>query len=102
VRGIADRMRSAVEQLDSSAANVVLGRVTVSIGIGYTENAQDVEQTMLFETADRALYEAKRQGRNGVVLGSRAAGPAVHPPTGDCVAVPESDQAPRAFDPART
>jgi diguanylate cyclase (GGDEF)-like protein len=94
VRGIADRMRSAVEQLDSSAAKVVLGRVTVSIGIGYTENAQDVDQTMLFETADRALYEAKRQGRNGVVLGSPAAGPAVHPPTEDCVAVPESDQAP--------
>jgi diguanylate cyclase (GGDEF)-like protein len=79
VRGIADRMRSIVEQLEIVAPKGALGRVTVSIGIGYAEDAVDVDQRMLFETADRALYDAKEQGRNIVVLGnSVAAGPSEH------------------------
>jgi predicted signal transduction protein with EAL and GGDEF domain len=46
--------------------------VTVSIGVGYTPNARDAEPTALFDASDRALYEAKAQGRNRVVLGATA------------------------------
>ena len=44
-------------------------RITVSVGIA---ELQQVNQslTSLFETADNALYEAKKTGRNKIVLAS--------------------------------
>jgi PleD family two-component response regulator len=44
------------------------GRLTVSVGIGYCGSPLDVSEPILFEYADRALYMAKGQGRNCVVL----------------------------------
>ncbi len=41
-------------------------RVTASVGISTLENREDTPET-LFKRADRALYAAKREGRNRVV-----------------------------------
>ncbi len=55
---LAERIREAVA-LDS--------QVTVSIGVaGYPQNGETVEQ--LIQTADRAMYSAKRSGKNQVVV----------------------------------
>jgi diguanylate cyclase (GGDEF)-like protein len=69
---IAERIRFVVERLEIVHGSQPLGKVTVSIGVGYTPNARDAEPTALFDASDRALYEAKAQGRNRVVLGATA------------------------------
>ena len=64
---LAERLRHAV----SSRAFVIGGRevgVTISLGVAtYPEGARDRDE--LFAVADRALYAAKRGGRNQVVAG---------------------------------
>jgi diguanylate cyclase (GGDEF)-like protein len=70
VRAIADRIRILVEQLQIVVGDATLGGVTVSIGIGYAENVQNVVAAEFFEMADRALYDAKEHGRNIVMLGA--------------------------------
>jgi diguanylate cyclase (GGDEF)-like protein len=71
-RRVAERFRSAVEEhtfvVDPEDDEPPIGlRLTVSIGVsGLPENAETLEG--LVEVADRALYEAKRRGRNRVVL----------------------------------
>lgn len=57
---VAERIRSSVEQT---------GHVTVSIGLTSLEN-QTADPSLLIERADEALYEAKRAGKNRVVLHS--------------------------------
>jgi diguanylate cyclase (GGDEF)-like protein len=63
---VADRIRKDVDELRPSLGPSADLRVTVSIGIATFagSNADD-----LFARADQALYTAKRQGRNCVVLG---------------------------------
>jgi diguanylate cyclase (GGDEF)-like protein/PAS domain S-box-containing protein len=65
LRSIADRMCSLVERTTVRAGGRDLA-VTVSIG-GATAVAGDTP-AMLFERADRALYVAKEEGRNRVVI----------------------------------
>ena len=67
---IAERIRSVVERLEIVHGTQAIGHVTVSIGICFTTDAQKVAAGTLFETADRALYDAKEAGRNRVVLGT--------------------------------
>ncbi|SEQ13033.1 GGDEF domain-containing protein [Piscibacillus halophilus] len=43
------------------------GELTVSVGISYAEKA-DITSDVLFEQADAALYKAKDQGRNQVIV----------------------------------
>lgn len=45
----------------------VVGQVTVSIGTVYCANASEHSKKSIFEIADKALYFAKRMGRNQVV-----------------------------------
>jgi diguanylate cyclase (GGDEF)-like protein len=44
-----------------------VGRVTVSIGVSLA-TPEDADARRLVERADAALYDAKRGGRNAVVL----------------------------------
>ncbi|HET7921989.1 MAG TPA: diguanylate cyclase [Gammaproteobacteria bacterium] len=63
---VAERVRRGVEEMkvDTAGAEV---RVTVSIGVAMA-NEQTESIAALINEADRALYEAKRAGRNRVVL----------------------------------
>ena len=65
---IADRMRKAIAEADLSAVlgAGTLGGITVSVGVALFRSADTIASFV--ERADRSLYEAKRQGRNRVVL----------------------------------
>ena len=60
-RILADRLRAAVEALDTHG----IGPVTISAGAAEFEN--DYEFASTLRTADRRLYQAKASGRNCVV-----------------------------------
>ena len=77
---IAERIRSVVERLEIVHGAQALGKVTVSIGICYTSDAQKQKADTFFETADRALYDAKAAGRNRVVLGTNEPRVSLAPP----------------------
>ena len=59
---VAERIRSAIEQSSWAKRNV-----TVSIGICCLQGA-NVDERVLFQQADAALYQAKDAGRNRVVV----------------------------------
>lgn len=64
VATVAERIREAVAALQIEHANSVEGRVTVSIGGATMNPAIDADPAHLISAADKALYEAKREGRN--------------------------------------
>ncbi len=70
-REVAERLRAAVEQervpLRGDTATQTVG-VTLSIGVAEAKSGEHVEA--VFAAADRALYEAKRAGRNAVSTAS--------------------------------
>ena len=62
---VAERLRCAVERLAVSTQG---GNVSVTISIGVAETAKgDMSVRELLRAADKALYAAKRDGRNKVV-----------------------------------
>lgn len=66
-KDIAERIRQTVETTPITLSNNLTINITVSIGISsYPNPIKDHEQ--LIERADQALYEAKRTGRNRVIL----------------------------------
>jgi diguanylate cyclase (GGDEF)-like protein len=67
---LAERLRVSVEELAVVLGEKPLGGVTVSIGVGYVEDARSSDEAVLFGLADRALYEAKDRGRNRAILGT--------------------------------
>ena len=62
---IGERIRESVRDLDLSDAGVT-DRVTVSVGVA-TGNAAGEPIDAIVERADRALYAAKRGGRDRVI-----------------------------------
>lgn len=64
---MADTIRKAVagKKIVNRRTNKPLGRITMSIGIA--EYALGEEPSQMIERADRALYQAKEDGRNQVV-----------------------------------
>lgn len=66
---VADRIREAVEALKLPHARSEVGSfVTVSIGVASVAASQSRPPANLIAAADAALYQAKREGRNRVVL----------------------------------
>lgn len=61
----AEKIRQAVESTRFGA----VGKVTVSVGVSLA-TPEDADARPLIDRADAALYEAKRSGRNSVVLKS--------------------------------
>jgi diguanylate cyclase (GGDEF)-like protein len=62
-RSVGERLRAAIETADVRHAN---GEpVTASIGVAVASISDTVDS--LLARADRALYQAKRQGRNRVI-----------------------------------
>lgn len=65
----AEQVRAGVEALELHASGKALGSVTISIGLArFPTHGSTVEELLL--AADKALYEAKRAGRNRVVVAS--------------------------------
>jgi diguanylate cyclase (GGDEF)-like protein len=65
---VAERMRLCVAQLEiPHAGSSAAAHVTLSLGVA-TMNAGDASPESLLQAADRALYQAKRRGRNQVAL----------------------------------
>lgn len=60
---IAERVRKEIQKLDVEVKGSI--KVTASIGISSSEAVQDPSEVLEF--ADRALYQAKENGRNKVV-----------------------------------
>ena len=65
----AEHVRAAVEALVLQASGKPLGTVTISIGLAQFPAHGSTVETLLL-AADKALYEAKRAGRNRVVVAS--------------------------------
>lgn len=63
----AEQLRKSVEALQASLRGQVMKRVTISCGVAVCPQ-HGTEPQELIRTADAALYEARRQGRNRVVV----------------------------------
>jgi diguanylate cyclase (GGDEF)-like protein len=70
----AERIRLAIEQVPVRVERELL-KVTVSIGVSATMPGAHSTAEALIETADRAMYEAKRGGRNRVMPPPRPSAP---------------------------
>ena len=68
---LAERVREAVAGLAQLRVQSEAVRVTVSVGVACADAGQTATLDVLVQTADRALYEAKRGGRNQVVQSSQ-------------------------------
>jgi diguanylate cyclase (GGDEF)-like protein len=63
---VAEQLRAAVESLRIEHPGSEHGILTVSLGATACRDASGAALPTLVRTADRALYEAKRKGRNRV------------------------------------
>ena len=65
-RARAERLRELVEQVGVAQAGRLFGPMTMSVGLAaYPDHG--LSGRALLEAADRALYDAKQQGRNRVI-----------------------------------
>jgi diguanylate cyclase (GGDEF)-like protein len=66
-QAVAERMRKAVANLAVVLESGSLQRITVSIGVAF-DGASRAGLSEMVSLADRAMYEAKRAGRDQVVV----------------------------------
>jgi diguanylate cyclase (GGDEF)-like protein len=71
-REVATRVCKLVRQLNIPHEDSPHGRATVSVGASTVTPSEGVLPHELIATTDRALYDAKNNGRNRVELGARA------------------------------
>lgn len=71
---VAEKIRHAVHALNIPHAGSAFGRVTLSIGLAATVPELDDQSDQLIAAADRALYEAKHNGRDRVCRAPRPTG----------------------------
>lgn len=64
---IAERLRQAIEDQPVEYESIK-SRVTVSAGVATTPTDEQKDSKWLFEMCDRALYKAKEDGRNRIVV----------------------------------
>ena len=65
---VAQRIRAQLAEAAIAHAGAPIGRVTVSIGVSVTTARDGPDTAALLDQADKALYEAKRRGRDGVMI----------------------------------
>lgn len=66
--GLAETLRAAIESLNiPHATSRVSGNVTLSLGVAAAIPDKSVSPKKLVAAADRALYQAKKEGRNSVI-----------------------------------
>jgi len=63
---VAERLRKAVEQYNFQADDLVL-KVNISLGVVSFPHPEIADAKSMIECADKALYQAKNEGRNRVV-----------------------------------
>jgi diguanylate cyclase (GGDEF)-like protein len=66
----AERIRQSVAETRLPHTADPQGIVTISAGVATVHPSNDIEMTALIERADRALYEAKKRGRDRIELWS--------------------------------
>lgn len=67
-----EEVREAISLVTVRQGGRTLGSVTMSFGVATWSDGMDREGAMLVKTADAALYAAKRNGRNRVVVDATA------------------------------
>ena len=65
---IAERIRAAVSALAIPHVGSAFGHVSISIGVASARPCQGSDESALVKEADETLYEAKRAGRNRVIV----------------------------------
>lgn len=65
-------VRQAISELMVQQGGRTLGSLTMSFGIATWEETMERDGSTLIKAADAALYRAKREGRNRVILDARA------------------------------
>ncbi|MDN3922674.1 GGDEF domain-containing protein [Roseateles violae] len=81
---LVEQIRAAVEALELSCPQGQRFRLTVSAGVVVAASDSGISADRLYMLADKALYRAKEQGRNRVLLGDEPA----QPPAARLVALP--------------
>jgi diguanylate cyclase (GGDEF)-like protein len=67
----AERLRSAVEEIEFNTVETLRIPLSVSVGVACTPRSLDSPE-LLLQAADMALYDAKRNGRNRVEMARTA------------------------------
>lgn len=73
-RAVAERLRERVRERSIHVADGATLRLSISLGLIILTSAENCDLDTLLRRADRALYDAKRRGRDGIVVSDDRAG----------------------------